>query len=358
MNYKQLLIDTLSVQSYSGQEDLMIAYIQQFVKDNVPQATIEVKDNNIYVTKGTAEYYPCIVSHTDTVHNIHQDFGVYERDGVLFAFSNDVETQVGIGGDDKVGVWIGLQMLLDKDVVKCAFFHSEEIGCVGSSAADMDFFKDVGYCFQSDRHGNKDFVNNIYDVQLFSEEFSQKISSTLHKHGYAETSGALTDVYQLKLNGLDVCVANMSSGYYAPHSDKEVVDVADATNCCDMISSLIDLLGCNLYVQKSEAPSWDEWSDWKPRKKNKGKLSNRVTYKETYDNLGYAYVNGNLVGNKSYNDWDMHEQYEYEDDNMLTNVGKCQWCDSKVYVSDAIGDDCKYCIGCDMIVDDSQVVNI
>jgi hypothetical protein len=336
----------------------MIAYIQQFVKDNVPQATIEVKDNNIYVTKGAAEYYPCIVSHTDTVHNIHQDFGVYERDGVLFAFSNDVETQVGIGGDDKVGVWIGLQMLLDKDVVKCAFFHSEEIGCVGSSAADMDFFKDVGYCFQSDRRGNKDFVNNIYDVQLFSEEFSQKISSTLHKHGYAETSGALTDVYQLKLNGLDVCVANMSSGYYAPHSDKEVVDVADATNCCDMISSLIDLLGCNLYVQKSEAPSWDEWSDWKPRKKKKGKLSNRVTYKETYDNLGYAYVNGNLVGNKSYNDWDMHEQYDYEDDNMLTNVGKCQWCDSKVYVSDAIGDDCKYCIGCDTIVDDSQVVNI
>jgi hypothetical protein len=358
MNYKQLLIDTLSVQSYSGQEDLMIAYIQQFVKDNVPQATIEVKDNNIYVTKGTADYYPCIVSHTDTVHNIHQDFGVYERDGVLFAFSNDVEAQVGIGGDDKVGVWIGLQMLLDKDVVKCAFFHSEEIGCVGSSAADMNFFKDVGYCFQSDRRGNKDFVNNIYNVELFSEEFSHKISSTLKKYGYAETSGALTDVYQLKLNGLDVCVANMSSGYYAPHTDKEVVDVADATNCCDMISSLIDLLGCNLYVQKSAAPSWDEWSDWKPRKKSKDKLSNRVTYKETYDSLGYAYVNGNLVGNKSYNDWDMQQQYDYEDDNMLTNVGKCQWCDSNVYVSDAIADDCKYCIGCDMIVDDSQVVKI
>lgn len=355
MNYKQLLIDTLSVQSYSGQEDLMIAYIQQFVKDNVPQATIEVKDNNIYVTKGTADYYPCIVSHTDTVHNIHQDFGVYERDGVLFAFSNDTETQVGIGGDDKVGVWIGLQMLLDKDAVKCAFFHSEEIGCVGSSAADMEFFKDVGYCFQSDRRGNRDFVNNIYNVSLFGDDFSKKISPVLHNHGYQETSGALTDVYQLRLNGLEVCVANMSSGYYAPHTDKEVVDVVDAINCCDMISNLIDTLGCNLYAHKSEAPSWDDWSDWKPRKNKKSKFSNRLKYTEGYDNLGYAYVNGNLVGQEP-NDCDLHDQYDYEYDNLLKNVGTCQFCDNTVYKSDVIEEDYGYCNGCDAIIDDTHII--
>ena len=359
MNYKTLLIETLSVQTSSGKEEKMIAYIQDFVKKYVPQATVVVKDNNVYVTKGVADYYPCIVSHTDTVHDMYEDFGVYDRDGVLFAFSNDVEQQVGIGGDDKVGVWIGLQSLLEKDAIKCAFFHSEEIGCVGSSAADMDFFKDVGYCFQSDRRGNKDFVNKIYGVQLFGEDFSTKISSTLHKHGYMETSGALTDVYQLKLNGLDVCVANMSSGYYSPHSEKEVVDVEDAINCYDMISSLVDLLGCNLYAHKSETKSWDSWSNWKPRKKKKGKFTDRISYKESYDELGYAYVNGSLVGHKSYNDrWDMVDEYNYEDDNLLTNIGRCQWCDSKVYTSDCLDSSECYCVGCDSIVDDSQVIKL
>ena len=354
MNYKNLLIDTLSVQTSSGKEEKMIAYINQFVKKHVPSATIEVKDNNVYVTKGVADYYPCIVAHTDTVHDMYQDFGIYDRDGVLFAFSNDVETQVGIGGDDKVGVWIGLQMLLDKDVIKCAFFHSEEIGCVGSSAADMSFFKDVGYCFQSDRRGNKDFVNNIYGTELFSEDFSVKISPTLQKHGYKETSGALTDVYQLKCNGLNVCVANMSSGYYAPHTDKEVVELEDAINCCDMISNLIDVLGCNLY--EHQAPSYDDlysYNDWgyPKRKKKKGKFTDRISYQESYDSFGYAYVNGNLVGSK-FDSW--QDEADFEDDNLLTPVGSCQWCNSRVYSYDEGQEN--YCIGCDTLVDDSQII--
>lgn len=355
MQKKDLLLSTLSVQSHSGQEDVMIAYIQKFVANNVPNATVEVKDRNVYVTKGDAEYYPCIVSHTDTVHKILADFAIYERNDVLFAYSSDTETQVGIGGDDKVGVWIGLQMLLEKDAVKCAFFHSEEIGCVGSSDADMDFFKDVGYCFQSDRRGNRDFVNNIYQTQLFGNEFSSKISPVIKSHGYTETSGALTDVYQLKLNGLNVCVANMSSGYYAPHTDKEVVSVSDAINCCDMISNLIDLLGCNLY--EHTAPSYDRYDWWsyptKKSKKKKKKKNKDYSYVESYDNLGYAYINGKRVGDVFD---DPYDTYEYEDDNLLTHAGNCQWCDSKVYTYDE-GQE-HYCIGCDAIVDETQIIKL
>ena len=34
-------------------------------------------------------------------------------------------------------------MLLKEDNIKCVFFHSEEVGCVGSRNADMDWLKDV-----------------------------------------------------------------------------------------------------------------------------------------------------------------------------------------------------------------------
>ena len=209
--YKQLLNDTLSVQTSSGKEEKMIAYIKEFVTKNLPSAKVKVKSNNVYVTKGVADYYPCVVAHTDTVHDMYDDFGVYERDGVLFAFSNDTETQVGIGGDDKVGVWIGLAMLLEKDAVKCAFFHSEEIGCVGSSQADMSFFKDVGYCFQSDRRGNKDFVTKISGKYLSGKKFQKKILGLLKTHNFElQPNGGLTDVKALKGLDIDVCMANIS----------------------------------------------------------------------------------------------------------------------------------------------------
>lgn len=257
---KQLLIDTLSVQTSSGQEEQMMRYIINFCITNVPSAKIEVDSNNIYVTKGSSDAYPCIVAHTDTVHDIHKSFKVYDDNNCLFAFSTDTGTQVGVGGDDKVGVWLALQMLLTQDIIKCAFFHSEEIGCVGSSQANMSWFKDVGYCLQGDRRGNTDFVNSI-SGELYSMCFAEDVAPIISKYGYKESSGAITDVGQLAENGIGVSVANMSCGYYAPHSDKEVVQFHDANNCLDMIMHIVNDLGCTTYkhVYKN---AWQDSFDW------------------------------------------------------------------------------------------------
>jgi tripeptide aminopeptidase len=101
---KDLLIDTLSIQTTSGNEYAMISYIKDFCFANVPEAKVVIKNNNIYITKGESDIYPCIVSHTDTVHDIHTHFKVYDDEGCLFAFNKDIGRQVGVGGDDKVGV--------------------------------------------------------------------------------------------------------------------------------------------------------------------------------------------------------------------------------------------------------------
>ena len=320
MTEKQLLIDVLSVQTSSGEETMMINYIQEFVKTNVPQATLSIKNNNIYVTKGVAEHYPCIVSHTDTVHDIHKDFQVFNNDDILFAFSNDKMQQVGVGGDDKVGVWICLQMLLELDIVKCAFFHSEEIGCVGSSQADMSWFKDVGYVFQSDRRGNKDFVNSIGGKTLFDKSFSKKITNVLFSHGYKETSGAMTDVEQLVCNGLDVCCANMSSGYYNPHTDTEVVDYIDAENCLNLIYNLVKLLGCNKYKNTEYNKTTNDFTktyNWKDYLYNyeswEDEYGNEVIYE---DGKEICYYCGDVVGKSSFD---------------LKDYRHCHSCNSEVY---------------------------
>tara|TARA_R100000306_G_scaffold62541_1_gene72718 strand:- start:1096 stop:2259 length:1164 start_codon:yes stop_codon:yes gene_type:complete len=323
LNYKELLIDVLSVQTSSGQEDLMIEYIEKFVKKNVPDADIIIKDNNVYVTKGTTYSkgaYPCVVAHTDTVHKIHADFQVYENKDIIFAFSNDEYKQVGVGGDDKVGVWVALEMLISCDTIKCAFFHSEEIGCIGSTDADMEWFSDVGYVFQSDRRGHTDFVNSIGGKDLFDEKFSKKISKIIKHYGYKETSGAMTDVEQLVDNGLDVCVANMSSGYYSPHSDEEIVDFYAAENCLLMIERLIEELGCERYTNREFGKfSW----------------SNYGTYN------GYGGYGGHYWG-------DCAEEYNDSESEVVTEGDGqevCYYCGDSVFPSNW-GKNYRWCHGC------------
>lgn len=325
---KQRLIDVLSVQSSSGKEYMMIEYIKDFVSKNVPEASLVVKNNNIYVTKGSSENYPCVVSHTDTVHDIHKDFKVFDNDGILFAFSNDKQQQVGVGGDDNVGVWICLEMLLDLDIVKCAFFHSEEVGCVGSSQADMDWFKDVGYVFQSDRRGNNDFVNSIGGKDLFGKDFSDKIAPVLEYHEYKETSGAMTDVEQLVDNGLDVCVANMSSGYYNPHTDSETVDYYDAENCLDLIYNLIQHLGCERYTNT-------EFGKNRYNTFNSGK---------NYWRGGYSSWN---QGWDVKDDWKESWEDEYGNEVVYEDGEElCYYCGDKVVESISKVDNYRYCKGC------------
>ena len=105
--------------------------------------------SNIYITKGETEFYPCFVAHLDTVHHMSNilvkeekhpnDHGEYKD--ALKAYTPFSNQPTGIGGDDKCGIFVCLQLLEKLDNVKVAFFVSEEIGCIGSSVAD-DFFFD------------------------------------------------------------------------------------------------------------------------------------------------------------------------------------------------------------------------
>lgn len=216
------------VQSYSGQEDDMTDYIFRYLEANHPDVKFRQDEKgNLYITKGEANTYPCIVSHTDTVHfKIPKTRYKVAREGnIFYALDTKDCTRTGIGGDDKCGIWVCLEALDLFENIKVAFFVEEETGCVGSSNADMTWFEDVAFVLQTDRRGYKDVVNSISGVSLFGKEFSKAIAPVLENWGRAETPGGLTDVKMLVSNGLDVCVLNSSSGYYAPHTNDEIVKI-------------------------------------------------------------------------------------------------------------------------------------
>ena len=117
-NY-QLLKDVLSVPTKTYQEGLMVEFITNWLSENnIPFYIDEYQ--NIYATKQTFEvdYFPCVIAHTDTVHNIDtinvKEETLKNAQGELkpaLKAYNDMGNPTGIGGDDKCGVYACLELL-------------------------------------------------------------------------------------------------------------------------------------------------------------------------------------------------------------------------------------------------------
>jgi hypothetical protein len=237
-NFENLLVNVLSQQSESKKTKEFRKWLTAYIKRYFPDAEYMLDNGNLYVTKGKAEIYPCMVSHIDTVHNINRNVEVFKTGDNLFAFDTKKMRQYGIGGDDKVGVFICLMMLHELPAVKCAFFRDEEIGCVGSALAVRDWFVDCAFALQCDRRGYNDFIEEISGMEMYGEEFRAAIKEPLATHGYKQTYGMMTDVEKLKRLGIDICMANMSCGYYEPHTNNEYVNVPDVMNCFLMCKNI------------------------------------------------------------------------------------------------------------------------
>lgn len=243
---EQLFKDILETQSVSGDVSRMTKLIAKYAKSF--GASVEVNGGNVYVVKGrpTPNGYPCIVSHTDTVHDIipdaHYSVGYDEKNRIIYAYDYSKRNFTGIGGDDKVGIYIALAAIRDFPSMKACFFRDEEIGCIGSGLAELSFFSDCMYILQCDRRGNSDFVNSIGGVDISSKEFQDDVEPIIKKYKYSFHPGGTTDVGKLTSRKVGVSCANMSCGYHNPHSTDEIVDVDDVNDTKDMVYEIFSKL--------------------------------------------------------------------------------------------------------------------
>lgn len=227
------LINTLSIQTYSYESERMERYIIKQLKKKGLEHTRDAY-GNIYVTKGEASLYPTMVCHIDTVHKVNLNSIVRRHQDTLYSIDKTTYERTGIGGDDKVGVYITLACLDYLPNFKAVFFKDEEVGCVGSSQADFSFFDNSTIVLECDRKGMGDFVTEISGVDLSNKELLTDIEDVLDTYGRKPKSGGITDVKEIALKN-KVQVANINCGYYNPHTDDEyvnIVDVADTLNFC------------------------------------------------------------------------------------------------------------------------------
>lgn len=242
------LLDLLKVQTNSENEKLMVLYLdKELRKLNLPY-TIDAA-GNILVTKGKAKTYPCVVSHMDTVHSFVPNFKIYkdvDDDDLYFAMSG--KKRVGIGGDDKCGIFACLYLLKKIPDIKIVFFSREEIGCKGSRNIDKGFFADCRYLIQLDRKGKGDFIQTYWGKKTISHEFSSEVGLIKKKYKYKNKIGTVTDVMTLWNNKVGISCINLSCGYYQPHSDCEYISVRDLWNSVKFTEEIVNTMQPKKYT--------------------------------------------------------------------------------------------------------------
>lgn len=253
------LKEVLSVPSVSGDETMVKDFIIEFAVKNNIDYYLDTK-GNLYLTKGElseGEYYPCVVSHVDTVHRSHTTLienkellVIKEDNGTLTAYHPTTNEQTGIGGDDKCGVYVCLELFHKFDTLKGAFFVEEEIGMRGSREADDKFFTNVGYAIQFDAPSSNWITEYCFGVKLFDSEFKDNIKSVLNESGYTKFStDPFTDVNQL-VTKYDFNCLNLGCGYYRQHTNHEYVVVSEVSDSLIAGEKLIAHLGNKKYTNK------------------------------------------------------------------------------------------------------------
>jgi di/tripeptidase len=268
-NY-QLLKDVLSVPSKTYKEEMMVEFISNWLTDNNIDHEVD-EFMNVYATKTTGPvpdnfYFPCVVSHTDTVHNIDTINVVEEQKKnaqgemkLSLKAYNNLGNPTGIGGDDKCGIYACLELLKELPFLKAAFFVSEETGCHGSRKADKSFFSDVGYAIQFDAPENWMVTERCWGTTLFERksEFFKHCDVILKESFPSKLqyfSHPYTDVYALK-ESFDFSCINISIGYYDYHTKNEYVVVEDVYNGIEVGKKMIEKLGNSKYRFKMEKPN-------------------------------------------------------------------------------------------------------
>lgn len=148
-----------------------------------------------------------LVAHMDTVFNIPNEI-FYDRDKNV-AWSPD-----GMGADDRVGIFLILQILKEGLRPHVIFTADEEKGCVGASilAGQKCPFRDLRYIIQLDRRGTNDCV--FYDCD--NKEFTTYVES----FGFSEALGTFTDISNI-CPKWKVAGVNLSVGYKDEHTKQE-----------------------------------------------------------------------------------------------------------------------------------------
>lgn len=273
-------------------------FIEKLEERFTKRGGITKKDSygNLYVVKGDAAIYPCVVAHTDINQSKADNPEIIMSGDWIFGMDMEDCTQCGMGADDKVGVYFACEMFDRFDNIKLFFPKDEEVGLIGTGLAEEDFFTNCSMLVQLDRRSySNDLINSTNGIKVFGKEFENAASGLMEKYNYKINTGSCTDIGGLKKKDKVNCVAmNVSCGYLNEHSNKEVISVPHMINAINFGYELLQLGIDKVWEHKSEVVNYGGYGSY-----------------GGYGGYGAYYGYGSSKGKSSYSSYDEWYEDEY-----------------------------------------------
>ena len=171
-----------------------------------------------------------LVAHLDTVHK-ETVKSIVKRNGTW-------SSPQGIGGDDRCGVYMILELLENLPKKPYVLFSTdEEIGCVGTGK----FLKQhstnkhgIKFMIEFDRKGRDECI--FYECN--NESFQEFI---MENTNYNFNTGSFTDICDI-METWNLAGVNLSCGYYNAHTLNEYVVINEMMNTIRVVYSFLEKL--------------------------------------------------------------------------------------------------------------------
>jgi len=164
-----------------------------------------------------------LVAHLDTVHKELVKDICFSQDGSI------VMSPQGIGGDDRCGVYMILEII---KMQRChvLFCEDEEIGADGARSFVRSNIKPkVNYIVEIDRRGTNDCV--FYNCD--NPDFTKFVTG----FGFEKEWGSFSDISVIAPH-LEIAAVNISAGYHCEHTLYEHVDLNAVKNNIERIARM------------------------------------------------------------------------------------------------------------------------
>lgn len=247
----QMINDIFILQNPSKMKkcnDHMIAALTALAPEG---CTVVRKAGNMLIRKGDASGpHPYFLAHLDQVHD-YAPFMELVVDGDELSAIDANDAPAGVGGDDKCGIYVAMQMLHRLDHVTVVFVRDEEVGCLGSGSVPLSWFKHASFVIQADRNNRTmDIIRETNGMDCSSDEFFAAMLNlpTAIDNNHSEAYGSITDIGELANRGLQVSMVNISSGYHMPHCDSEYVLLSQLDVACSLAYEAATLLGGQVWA--------------------------------------------------------------------------------------------------------------
>ena len=228
---KKLLIDLFHIPAQSGSETQIQIYILNFLKEREIPYVVDNSGNIFNIDKKDK---PLLCAHMDTVQD---NFDIKLTHLISIKKDKILNGYGVIGGDDKCGLYIILDLLENNSSeFNFLFCVEEETGMVGSTYfMQENDISDLPYGLILDRNGSGDIICYLNDYG--SKEFENKLKEIGKKFDYKPVRGLSSDADNLSDQ---INCANLSVGYYKPHTKQEFVFLPNLANARNYVIEILD----------------------------------------------------------------------------------------------------------------------